>query len=156
MVKPIGPYTLISPVIHGFKRGSKELGIPTANLDLSSLESAQPEIFSALDVGIYFGWAQVKNMFDNNVFPMVMSIGWNPFYNNTVKTVEVHLMAEEQLPDFYDSTVICVVLGYIRSEKNFSSREALIEEIHNDMKIAKNELKKGENNDFKASMCFFE
>lgn len=31
------PVLLVSPVIHGFGRGSKELGIPTANMDMVRL-----------------------------------------------------------------------------------------------------------------------
>jgi FAD synthase len=57
-------------VVKGFGRGSKELGVPTANLDPealgSSLDGVQP--------GVYFGWASVGA--SGEVYKMVMSIGW--------------------------------------------------------------------------------
>jgi len=51
---------------------------------------------------------------------MVMSIGWNPYYKNTQKTIEVHLL--HQFPDdFYGEDLRVVVLGYLRPEANFPS-----------------------------------
>ena len=40
-----------------------------------------PEDF---DAGIYYGWASVDG---GIVHRMVMSIGWNPFYHNSKKTM---------------------------------------------------------------------
>ena len=34
--------------------------------------------------GVYYGWASVDS---GPVYKMVMSVGYNPFYNNTKKTV---------------------------------------------------------------------
>lgn len=34
--------------------------------------------------GIYYGWACVGN---GDVYKMVMSIGWNPYYKNTKKSM---------------------------------------------------------------------
>lgn len=34
--------------------------------------------------GVYFGWAGLSS---RGVFKMVMSIGWNPYFNNTEKTI---------------------------------------------------------------------
>ncbi|CCJ28427.1 unnamed protein product [Pneumocystis jirovecii] len=44
--------------------------------------------------GIYYGWGRVaiEDEEDNNVYAMVMSIGWNPYYNNTTRSVEVHFI----------------------------------------------------------------
>ena len=55
------------------------MGIPTANLDRESLHGALAQAVS----GIYLGWASVGT--DPAVYKMVMSIGWNPFYNNEVR-----------------------------------------------------------------------
>ena len=62
---------------HGSCR-RQELGIPTANLDRESLHGALAQAVS----GIYLGWASVGA--DTAVHKMVMSIGWNPYYNNEV------------------------------------------------------------------------
>lgn len=37
-----------------------------------------------INTGIYYGWACVGN---GDVYKMVMSIGWNPYYKNTKKSM---------------------------------------------------------------------
>jgi riboflavin kinase len=108
------PVRLNGPIIKGFGRGSREvspkstygitaelieskLGIATANIPLEGLEIGG---CSDLESGVYFGWAGVDLPITAigdkraerltpraNVYPMVMSIGWNPFYKNTVRSV---------------------------------------------------------------------
>lgn len=102
---------LSSLVVHGFKRGSKELGIPTANLDMEQLG----EIGTSLETGIYYGWAKLNE----NYYETVVSVGWNPFYNNTVKTIEAHLL--HSLSDFYGEKLELLLCGYLRQEANFKS-----------------------------------
>lgn len=34
--------------------------------------------------GVYFGWASLST---RGIYKMVMSIGWNPYFHNTEKTV---------------------------------------------------------------------
>lgn len=62
----------------------------TANLpDTSIVDYA-----TTLSTGVHYGWARVLNpapagsaaAAHDEVFPMVMSIGWNPFYENTRRT----------------------------------------------------------------------
>ncbi|VDN26541.1 unnamed protein product [Dibothriocephalus latus] len=100
-------------VVRGFGRGSKELGTPTANMS----EDVVEKIPSAMSTGVYAGWAQVD---DGPVRKMVMSLGWNPFYKNEKKSLEVHIL--HKFPeDFYDSRMQIVVLKYLRDERNFGS-----------------------------------
>jgi len=49
-----------------------------ANLPDSEVE----KLPSDLPTGVYFGWAHLRGA----TYPMVMSIGWNPYYKNTKKT----------------------------------------------------------------------
>ena len=51
-------------------------------------------------------------------------MGWNPFYGNTKKSFETHIIHKFD-DDFYDSELVVVMLGYLRPEKNFDSLEAL-------------------------------
>ncbi|CCF50903.1 hypothetical protein NDA11_003429 [Ustilago hordei] len=76
---------------------------------------------------------------DSHVFPMVMSVGWNPFYKNTHKTAEVHILHEFGA-DFYDHEIRVVVLGYVRPEYNYESMDALIADIEMDKKVTVNSL----------------
>lgn len=129
---PIDPWYIGGPVIKGFGRGSKVLGIPTANLstkDHSSLLSEQPS-------GVYFGWAGLST---RGVYKMVMSIGWNPYFNNAEKTIEPWLLHEFN-EDFYGEELRLVIVGYIRPEANFPTLESLIEKIKEDRRIAETAL----------------
>lgn len=44
-------------------------------------EEALEEMFTEFTTGVYYGWSQVGET-DKTVYPMVMSLGWNPYYNN--------------------------------------------------------------------------
>ena len=55
-------------VIRGFGRGSKELGIPTANFPDDVVDALPAEI----KTGIFFGWAMIDV---GPIYPMVVSIG---------------------------------------------------------------------------------
>ena len=65
------PPLLAGTVVTGFGRGSKELGVPTANLDVGALGAA----LDGIAPGIYFGWARVGDD-ARAAHEMVMSIGW--------------------------------------------------------------------------------
>ncbi|KAK6346483.1 riboflavin kinase [Orbilia brochopaga] len=131
--EPPYPIRLSGKVISGFGRGSKELGIPTANIPTDGL----PDF---IDSGIYFGWAglRAKDCGGSNgdlIYPMVMSVGWNPFYKNTVRSVEVHVI--HKFPqDFYGAHLNLLIMGYIRPEFDYISKEALIDDINKDIDIA--------------------
>lgn len=70
---------------------------------------------------------------------MVMSIGWNPFYKNTVRSVEVHVMQRFET-DFYGSHMNLAILGFIRPELDYVSKEKLIEDIKTDIEVAARSL----------------
>ncbi|EDO16437.1 hypothetical protein Kpol_1066p1, partial [Vanderwaltozyma polyspora DSM 70294] len=112
---PVLPYPInvnYCEVINGFGRGSSDLGIPTANVDIHSLPKVIDE---KLSLGVYFGFCKLKkkkNTYvggiqmvervdgreveynygsqleeeagDLEVLPVVLSIGVNPFYNKGV------------------------------------------------------------------------
>ncbi|KAK7526080.1 riboflavin kinase-domain-containing protein [Phyllosticta citriasiana] len=162
--EPPFPLYLSGKVIKGFGRGSKELGIPTANIPIEGLSVGG---HSDLESGVYYGWAgldfhdssktttasttttttttDVKILTNGssassstptkNIYPMAMSIGWNPFYKNTVRSVEVHIM-HAFARDFYGSHLNLVVLGFIRPELDYVSKEALIDDIRTDIDVA--------------------
>ncbi|KAK6460121.1 riboflavin kinase-domain-containing protein [Scheffersomyces coipomensis] len=152
------PITHESRIISGFGRGSSELGIPTANIPIT------PDL-NQLDTGIYYGWCKVIPHVQENdekfirkngneviinhgrtlckseltILPMVMSIGWNPFYHNKEKAAEVHIIHKFDC-DFYGASLKYNVLGYIRPELNYTTKQALIDDINLDISIAKQVL----------------
>jgi len=142
------PIRMISKVRKGFGRGSKDLGIPTANLDRSTLQSSTP--FDDLPTGIYWGYGRIQNGGDNGgeavVYKAAISIGYNPTYGNDQKSVEPHLIATESDPrrhasstgetlleDFYDLTCRLSVVGYLRPELPFEGLEKLVVAIKKDI-----------------------
>lgn len=158
---PTYPFPIITnlcDIVFGFGRGSAELGIPTANVPLEQL----PPQTQDLELGVYFGYAVLKPIDheettssrmdgttviynygkylresngDLKVLPVVLSVGKNPFYHNQYKTVELHILHPFQA-DFYGAQVKFNLLGRIRPEKNYSSKEALIDDINMDKIIA--------------------
>ncbi|KAG6886083.1 hypothetical protein C0993_004073 [Termitomyces sp. T159_Od127] len=114
---------------------------------------------SIAQTGVYYGYAQIVASTlrpeDAAVLPMVMSLGWNPFYNNKRLSAEIHIMHDFQ-SDFYGLEMRAVVLGYIRPELDYISRgalclvsltlllnvleEALIDDINTDKRVALNSL----------------
>ncbi|THH17606.1 hypothetical protein EW146_g3234 [Bondarzewia mesenterica] len=138
--EPPFPIHLSGAVQRGFGRGGKDLGCPTANLPDGSVTSMS----SVCKTGVYYGYAQVSRTkdghdelanSDSKVYPMVMSLGWNPFYKNERLTAEIHLMHDYK-SDFYGHEMRALVLGYIRPELDYTSREALIEDIEIDKRVA--------------------
>lgn len=163
--EPPFPITTAScDVVCGFGRGSSELGIPTANVPMSSL----PEMVNKLELGVYFGYAKLSRREDNpeeeeverqdgrkvvynhgmlleqsngdlDILPVVLSVGKNPFYNNDYKTVEIHILHDFH-NTFYGARIKFNILGYIRPELNYTTKEALIEDINTDIDIARQVL----------------
>ncbi|CAN6460509.1 unnamed protein product [Victoria cruziana] len=131
---PIDPWQIGGPVIKGYGRGKKVLGIPTANLPTDGFS----DVLSLHSSGVYFGWAGLEN---RGIYKMVMSIGWKPYFNNAEKTVEPWLLHDFN-EDFYGEQLRLVVVGYIRPQANFASLSDLIGRIHEDRRIAEKALDK--------------
>ncbi|KAJ0921201.1 putative riboflavin kinase [Helianthus annuus] len=106
--------------------------VNTANLSVEGYAS----VLSEHPAGVYFGWAKLST---RGLYKMVMSIGWNPYFDNTEKTIEPWLLHKFD-EDFYGEELHLVIVGYIRPEANFPSLENLIAKIHEDGKIAENAL----------------
>ncbi|XP_012264136.1 putative riboflavin kinase [Athalia rosae] len=122
------PHFAVGRIVKGFGRGSKELGIPTANYSPDVVENLPKNV----DTGVYFGWASIDR---GDVHKMVMSIGWNPFYQNSQKSMETHIM--HKFPgDLYGAELRVVIVGFLRPEVNFDSLEDLIKGINGDIENA--------------------
>jgi len=141
------PIYLSGAVQKGFGRGGKDLGCPTANLPDDSI----PQMVDVTPLGVYFGYAQISahrsddqvdgpssgtlDEEETGVYPMVMSLGTNPFYGNEKLTAEIHIMHPFNA-DFYGHEMKAIVLGYIRPELDYTSRDDLIEDIETDKRVA--------------------
>uniref|UniRef100_A0A1B6MDA5 Riboflavin kinase n=1 Tax=Graphocephala atropunctata TaxID=36148 RepID=A0A1B6MDA5_9HEMI len=140
------PFFASGKIIKGFGRGSKELGIPTANYSEEVVNSLPVSVTP----GIYYGWAQVDS---GPVYKMVMSIGWNPYYNNKKKSMETHVIHKFDC-DLYGCTLKTVMVGFLRPEKNFNSLDDLVAAINNDIKQASDKLDEPEMQAYKTESFF--
>nr|XP_014097050.1 putative riboflavin kinase [Bactrocera oleae] len=131
------PFFTSGEIVHGFGRGSKELGIATANFPLEVVKALPAEI----TLGIYYGWANVDN---GDVHKMVISIGTNPYYDNQEKSMETHILHKFD-GDLYGHLLKVCIVGYLRPERNFDSLKDLITAIQKDIEDAKNLLDTDEN-----------
>ncbi len=73
------------------------------------------------------------------LFPMVMSIGFNPFFQNTTRTAEVHIL-HAFAHDFYGAHLRLALLGFIRAEQDYASLDALVADIQFDCAVARRSL----------------
>lgn len=121
------PYSCSGTVIHGYKRGSKELGFPTANLDIDIL---------SIGDGVYYGYAHLDDELEQK---MVMSIGNNPHYGNKNRSFEVHILKEYE-HDFYGKDLYITIIGRIRDMEKYDSVDELVKAINKDIEYAQDKL----------------
>ncbi|KAJ4472224.1 hypothetical protein J3R30DRAFT_1055582 [Lentinula aciculospora] len=177
---PPYPIRLRGKVCKGFGRGGKDLGCPTANLpdDNAGVQAMRGKV----DTGVFYGFARVipptqldpddsdlnssSNLDPNSslsplsptsylVYPMVMSLGLNPFYKNSDLTAEIHILHQFD-NDFYNFDIKVLVLGYIRPELDYVSREALVQDIDIDKIVARRCLEREAYTAFSRDRFFWE
>ncbi|KKY18433.1 putative riboflavin kinase [Phaeomoniella chlamydospora] len=136
------------------------LCIPTANIPPSGL-STYPD----LSTGVYYGYvglsvpsSSLANTTSDatttstttrtsepnpttHILPSVLSIGYNPFYNNKTRSIEIHILRPFD-KDFYGAPLNLLILGFIRPEYDYESLEALIEDIRTDCEVAERSLER--------------
>ncbi|XP_060001908.1 riboflavin kinase-like [Lagenorhynchus albirostris] len=119
------PYFCRGQVVR-FGRGPKHLGIPTANFP----EQVVDNLPADASTGVYHGWASDGSV---DVHKMVVSIGWNPYYKNTKKSMEAHIMHTFK-EDFHGEILAT------SDQKRTDSLESLISAIQGDTEEAKKRL----------------
>jgi riboflavin kinase/FMN adenylyltransferase len=102
-------------VVHGDHRG-RELGFPTANLDLPAGLLVPPD-------GVYAGWTRDRLA--------AISVGTNPQFDGVERRVEAHLLDFDD--DLYDQRLVVEVWSWIRGQMRFDSIEALVDQIGADV-----------------------
>jgi riboflavin kinase / FMN adenylyltransferase len=103
-------------VIDGRKLG-RELGYPTANLDINNAEKLVP------GNGIYV----VEVELGGDVFGGMMSIGVRPTIGVTERTIEVNIFDFDK--DIYGEDLRVYVKKYLREELKFNNLEELKEQL---------------------------
>ncbi|MBP3853670.1 MAG: riboflavin biosynthesis protein RibF, partial [Erysipelotrichaceae bacterium] len=122
------PYSVSGVIVHGFRRGSELLKIPTANLEVD-YEYVLPEI------GVYAGLVMVEN----NLYPAMINVGKNPTFNNQTMTVEAHILDFDR--DIYDRKARFFFLEKTRGEIKFDHFNQLKDQLHQDIQATRQVLK---------------
>jgi len=117
------PHRVEGIVVHGAQRG-RDLGFPTANVD------TPPHTAIPAD-GVYAGWLVV----DGVPLPAAISIGTNPTFDGTVRTVEAYAIGRTDL-ELYEKYVAVDFLARLRGQERFDSMEALIKRMNQDVEEA--------------------
>ena len=124
-VKLKAPVRLSGTVVHGFGKGSSELGFPTANI-----VPEQSRVH--LVPGVYCGRVTLEGHLPS--FKAAVSIGWCPHYGDREKTTEVHILHKFEEP-FYGQRLTVLLEAYLRAESVFPSVADLIQAINYDVRL---------------------
>ncbi|HZG04930.1 MAG TPA: bifunctional riboflavin kinase/FAD synthetase [Streptomyces sp.] len=118
------PHRVEGVVVRGAQRG-RELGYPTANVE------TLPHTAIPAD-GVYAGWLVV----DGESMPAAISVGTNPQFDGTERTVEAYAIDRVDL-DLYGLHVAVDFLAYIRGQEKFATLDGLLERMAEDVRVAK-------------------
>ena len=121
------PYSLRGVVVRGDGRGRK-LGFPTANLLVPEREKLIPP------AGIY----AARGVLRRGTFAGALHLGPRPTFQGSPPTIEVHLLDFEG--DLYGEEVRVDFVRLLRDVRPFASVEALIEQMREDVEVARRVL----------------
>lgn len=116
-------YFLKGRVVAGQKIG-RQIGFPTANLDVDSLKLIPSD-------GVYV----VEVVIKENIYRGILNIGSRPTVDGDKRTIEVHII-EYEGEDLYGEELELRFLSFLRHEQRFSSLDDLREQIRKDFNRA--------------------
>jgi riboflavin kinase/FMN adenylyltransferase len=118
------PHRLEGIVVRGDQRG-RELGYPTANVDVASDVAVPPD-------GVYAGWLVVGGV----GLPAAVSIGTNPQFDGRERRVEAYAIDRDDL-DIYGAPVAVDLVVRLRGQEVFDSVDDLIAQMGRDVTAAR-------------------
>ncbi len=105
----------------------KELGFPTANLDVDA---------SAYEEGVYLGFTTVSPSTGLGAkLPSLIFIGAAETFGDTEKFIESYIL--DFSADLYGQKIEVEIIKKLRNNEKFASREALIEQMKQDEQAAR-------------------
>ncbi len=116
-------YSIDGVVVKGSQVGKKLLGFATANLHVS-----HPYVIPKN--GVYAGVVK----WNGKVYKAMINIGHNPTMNfQSNKSIEAHILHFDE--DIYGESICISFYQFIRDEQKFDNIEALICQLHKDLKF---------------------
>jgi len=122
------PFTLQGKVVTGDSRG-KSLGFPTANLSIAKERILPGD-------GIYATWAYVAD----KQYMAATNVGVRPTFGEAERIVEAFILDFDG--DIYDSEITVEFVERLRDELRFETPEALVAQMHKDVKQTRDVLEK--------------
>lgn len=114
---------MLAKVVEG-RRIGRELGFPTANLELFNLDEMPEDGVYAVNVSLR-----------NETFLGVLNVGTRPTFGTSDRTVEVHILDFSR--EIYGETLNINIRKFIRNEQTFNNLEDLKKQIKRDQDEAK-------------------
>ena len=114
-------YSISGTVVKGKGIGNSVLGYPTANIDISSINTILPAN------GIY----ATKINVDSDEFYGATSIGFNPTFNNVQISIESYLI--DFNGDLYGKEIDISFIKWIRAEESFANTVELQKQMSDDV-----------------------
>lgn len=121
-------YSMRGIIEHGFKRGSKLLDIPTANLKVD-------EEYLIPSPGVYAGYVSVND----RMYGAMINVGNNPTFENKRVTIEAYIFDFHE--DIYDRDVRFYFQVKTRNEIKFNSFLDLKDQLNRDILTCKKAIK---------------
>ncbi|HEX3937767.1 MAG TPA: bifunctional riboflavin kinase/FAD synthetase [Xanthobacteraceae bacterium] len=119
------PWFVSGPVIHGDKRG-RQLGFPTANV--------RPDPSCGLRHGVY----AVRLNLRGRHYDGVANFGRRPMFD--VGTVLLEVFLFDFSDDLYGASIDVAFIAFIRDEATFASADALVRQMQDDSRMAREAL----------------
>jgi len=119
------PYSVTGTVMRGYQRGSL-LGFPTANI--------RPHHEVLPPPGVYCGFV----LYNKKKFKALVNFGFRPTFYGQEKSFEINIFDFKK--DIYHKQLEFIFKHYLRAERIFHSKEALIRQIERDRKTAMRKL----------------
>ncbi|MBY6201197.1 bifunctional riboflavin kinase/FAD synthetase [Maritalea mobilis] len=119
------------PVLHGEKRG-RQLGYPTANMELDGLHVPKPGVYAVL-VDVLSGPHQGS-------YKGVANLGIRPMFERAMPNLESFLF--DFSGDLYEQHLSVGLVEHLRDEAKFDSLDALIDQMNRDSERARAALER--------------
>ena len=114
-------YTLSGIVVKGAGRGGRQLGFPTANIEVDDPDKIIPAD------GVY---AVRVGLPDGSYHQGMLNIGSNPTFDAAHRTIEVNIFDLDR--DLYGSEITVEFFHWVRGEIKFGSAQELVAQLEHD------------------------
>lgn len=125
------PHRVSGFVVHGAGRGGRDLGYPTANLDLADHIAVPAD-------GVYAGWFTVLDdgPIDGSIvagrrYPCAISVGTNPTFGDSARSVEAFVL--DETADLYGRLAAVDFVDHVRDMEKFASVDELLVAMDRDV-----------------------